>query len=138
MSPYFLRKIQAVVCTRRQKTNTPQAYPYAIQTPPAPYTGVNINAGLGTPGIGLERFPSPVTYLTAPEAATYVACNERLTYGDAIALNVLRTGEAVPAGCVQVRLLPQCSEGDGSVHETENIVQCYADVAAIDWSLYID
>ncbi|KFY70228.1 hypothetical protein V498_10381, partial [Pseudogymnoascus sp. VKM F-4517 (FW-2822)] len=112
----------------------PNVYPYGIQIAPAPATGVTINAGLGTPSVGLERFPSPVTFLTAPEAATYVACNERLTFGDAIALNVLRTGEAVPAGCAEVKLLPECSAGDGSVHETENIVQCYADAAAIDWS----
>ncbi|OBT58896.1 hypothetical protein VE04_00571 [Pseudogymnoascus sp. 24MN13] len=105
---------------------------------PAPATAVTINAGLGTTSVGLERFPSPVTYLTAPEAATYVACNQQLPFSEAIALNVLRTGEAVPAGCAQVRLLPQCSEGDGSVHETENTVQCYVDVAGIDWSLYID
>lgn len=120
------------------QTNTPQnVYPYGIQIAPAPATGVTINAGLGTPSVGLERFPSPVTFLTAPEAATYVACNERLTFGYANALNVLRTGEAVPAGCAEVKLLPECSAGDGSVHETENIVQCYADAAAIDWSLYI-
>ncbi|OBT82576.1 hypothetical protein VE02_08687 [Pseudogymnoascus sp. 03VT05] len=116
----------------------PNAYPYGIQIAPAPATSVSINAGLGTTSVGLERFPSPVTYLTAPEAATYVACNQQLPFSEAIALNVLRTGEAVPAGCAQLRLLPQCSAGDGSVHETENIVQCYVDVAGIDWSLYID
>ena len=54
-----------------------------------------------------------------------------------ITLNVLRTGEAVPAECAEVKLFPQCAEGDGSVHETENIVQCYEDVAGIDWSLYV-
>ncbi|KFY08004.1 hypothetical protein V492_06623 [Pseudogymnoascus sp. VKM F-4246] len=113
-------------------------FPFGIQISPAPGTHVTINAGLGTTSVGLERFPSPVTYLTAPEAATYVACDEQLPFSRAIALNVLRTGEAVPAGCVQLRLLPQCAEGDGSVHETENTVQCYEDVSEIDWSLYID
>lgn len=122
---------------KNTQSNTPQALPYGIQISPAPATGVTINAGLGTTSVGLERFPSPVTYLTAPEAATFVACKEQLPFSEAIALNVLRTGEAVPAGCAEVKLLPQCSAGDGSVHETENIVQCYVDVAAIDWSLYV-
>ncbi|KFY19946.1 hypothetical protein V493_07793 [Pseudogymnoascus sp. VKM F-4281 (FW-2241)] len=119
-----------------QSSGGTPSFPFGIQIAPAPSTAVTINAGLGTPGVGLARFPSSVTYLTAPEAG-YVACKQQLPYGEAIALNVLRRGEAVPAGCAEVKLLPECSEGDGSVHETENIVQCYVDVAAIDWSLYI-
>jgi hypothetical protein len=106
--------------------------------PPAPATAVFINAGVGTIGVGLERFPSPVTYLTAL-GGKYVACNDAtLPFGPAIALNVRRTDEPVPAGCAEVNLLPQCAELDGTPHEFDNVVQCYADVAGIDWSLYID
>ncbi|KFY37364.1 hypothetical protein V495_07223, partial [Pseudogymnoascus sp. VKM F-4514 (FW-929)] len=112
-------------------------FPFGIQISPAPATSVSINAGLGTSGVGLERFPSPITYLTAPEAATYVACTTQLPYSVGVTLNVLRTGEEVPAECAKVTLFPECAEGDGSVHETENIVQCYEDVAGIDWDLYV-
>jgi len=121
----------------RTKANTTQPFPYGIQISPAPATSVSINAGLGTSGVGLERFPSPITYLTAPEAATYVACTTQLPYSVGVTLNVLRTGEEVPAECAKVTLFPECAEGDGSVHETENIVQCYEDVAGIDWDLYV-
>ena len=88
--------------------------------------------------MGLARFPSPVTYLTVL-GGSYVACNDAtLPYGPAIGLNVRAYDQPVPEGCAEVNLLPQCSAGDGETHEFDNIVNCYEDVASIDWSLYLD
>lgn len=41
-----------------------------------------------------------------------------------------------PAECVDVTLLPQCVENGPDGGEFGNVVQCYADVAAIDWTVF--
>jgi len=100
-----------------------------------------INAGIGSPDIGLTGFPEPVHWLYGPggEVGSFIACNTPsppLPYGAAITLNYLYEGEEVPESCTTINLLPQCAVGDGVVHEFGNTVNCYEDVAGIDWSIY--
>jgi hypothetical protein len=98
-----------------------------------------INAGLGTTGVGLTRFPVPVTTLEGPGyvPTTYYACvDETLPYGPAVGLYYAYSNDTLPEGCVPIVLLPQCAEDDGVEHEFGNTVTCYADVAGIDWTIY--
>lgn len=102
---------------------------------------VSINAGLGQPGIGLTQFPDPISELSgktaAGEAGDFYAClDDVIPGGEAVQLKFKVLGEETPAGCADVSLLAQCSEGSGAVDEFANTVNCYADVAGIDWEFY--
>lgn len=99
---------------------------------------VHINAGLGEAGILLANFPNPIPYLSAPGSASgggYYACNNSLPFGPAVQLLYRYFEEITPEGCVDVTLLPQCVS-NATVEEFSNTVNCYADVAGIDWTVY--
>ena len=97
---------------------------------------MSINAGLGEPGIRLTQFPDPTTELYGPQGGGFYACNNTLPYGSAIQLLFKGDGDLMPEGCADITLLPQCSEGSGLEHPFGNTVNCYADVADIDWTVY--
>jgi len=102
---------------------------------------VSINAGLGEPGIGLTQFPDPISELSGKSAAglagEFYACQQELFPGaNAVQLLFKELGVATPEGCSDVSLLAQCSEGSGLDHPNGNTVNCYADVAGIDWTVY--
>jgi len=98
---------------------------------------VSINAGVGEFGIGLTSFPDPISELTAGEEGEFYACfQEVIPGGSAVQLLYKSLDIATPEGCADVSLLPQCSEGSGLVHPLPNTVNCYADVAGIDWTFY--
>jgi hypothetical protein len=59
-----------------------------------------------------------------------------LPYGVAIQLFYSAAGDTIPEGCAIVNLLPQCSEGSGTEDPFGNTINCYPDVAAIDWTIY--
>ncbi|KAI9743007.1 MAG: hypothetical protein M1818_003302 [Claussenomyces sp. TS43310] len=118
---------------------------------------VFINAGNGTKGIGLHDFPQPIPDLYAPGSGTYVACNNAIPYTGASAITVQYAYTTytnasgaydyelnIPKGCVQIKLLPQCtainSPGAGSISSHDYAVneRCYDDVSSIDWSIYSD
>ncbi|TVY68981.1 hypothetical protein LSUE1_G008373 [Lachnellula suecica] len=98
---------------------------------------LSVNAGVGTSNVGITHFPDPVNTLYALGGEGFYAC-ERVPFpGAQSAVMVFQTqSEGVPAGCAEVVFLPQCSEGSGAVHPTGAVSGCYADVAAIDWSIY--
>ncbi len=98
---------------------------------------VYINAGEGEAGVGLTQFPEPISELKGAEYGSFYACESELEYGSAVQLFYKLFGDATPAGCADVTLLPQCSEGSGAEDEFANVVECYADVSAIDWSIYL-
>jgi len=110
----------------------------------------NLNAGLGTPGVGIAGFPNPYAFLY-PE--TWAACNESLPYYQGryfiifkqAATTVDKDGKIhdnVPEGCAPVRLLPECTPlndlpaGSSSSHEFAIEDRCYKDVKSIKWSEY--
>ncbi|KAH8593033.1 hypothetical protein B0O99DRAFT_226815 [Bisporella sp. PMI_857] len=98
---------------------------------------ISINAGAGQAGVGLKRFPVPVPELAYLGNGEFYACVKDLVFGPAVQLFYKSgTDVATPAGCADVSLLPQCSEGSGAEDEFANTVNCYADVAGIDWSVY--
>lgn len=97
---------------------------------------VSINAGTGQAGTGLTQFPDPVPELTGTGLDGFYACVNELPSGSAVQLLAKPIGSVTPAGCADVSLLPQCSEGSGLEHPFGNTVNCYADVAGIDWTVY--
>ncbi|KAI9646366.1 hypothetical protein NHQ30_004356 [Ciborinia camelliae] len=97
---------------------------------------VEINAGAGQPYVGLTTFPDPIIQFHGYQGETFYACNTTLQYGNAIQLFYRGYSQKTPAGCSDVALLPQCSEGTGDEDKYAATVSCYADVAGIDWSVY--
>jgi len=97
---------------------------------------VEINAGAGQPYVGLTTFPDPIVQLHGYEGETFYACNETLEFGSAIQLFYRGYEQVTPVACSEVALLPQCSEGSGDADPYAANVNCYADVAGIDWSIY--
>ncbi|KAF7903993.1 hypothetical protein EAF00_001327 [Botryotinia globosa] len=97
---------------------------------------VEINAGAGQPYVGLTASPFQTTQLHGYQGETFYACNTTLLYGPAIQLFYRGYSQETPAGCSDVALLPQCSEGSGAEDASAATVSCYDDVAAIDWSVY--
>ncbi|KAJ6438351.1 oxidoreductase CipA-like [Purpureocillium lavendulum] len=104
----------------------------------------DLNAGSGSPGVGLAAFPSPYSYLY-PE--TWLACNESLPYYQGQHFIIFKqipqaSADKAPAECVPVRLLPECTElndlpdGSYSSHEWAIEDRCYKDVKSIKWSEY--
>ncbi|KAK7955805.1 uncharacterized protein PG986_005027 [Apiospora aurea] len=109
--------------------------------------GISINAGSGQAGVQLAQFPEHYPILRTPQSpGTYVACNQTVPYYGSNFITVRATyGDAqqrVPDNCVAITLVPQCAElndvpaGSYSSHEFANTVNCYADVASINWSEY--
>ncbi|KAL3418601.1 hypothetical protein PVAG01_10318 [Phlyctema vagabunda] len=101
-----------------------------------PANSVSINAGLGEKGVGLTRFPDPVPKLHGAPNGGWFACNSALPFGDAVQLFSLPLGDTAPEGCASVVLLPQCAADSGVEHPFTNIINCYEDVAGIDWTIY--
>jgi hypothetical protein len=97
---------------------------------------VSINAGTGEAGVGLTSFPDPISALDFKGQQGYYACVNELEYGSAVQLLFKSAGQETPAGCADVNLLPQCSEGSGAEHPFGETSECYEDVAGIDWSYY--
>ncbi|KAM0152915.1 hypothetical protein ACHAQE_007886 [Botrytis cinerea] len=97
---------------------------------------VEINAGVGQPYVGLTASPIQTTQLHGYQGETFYACNTTLLYGPAIQLFYRGYSEETPAGCSDVALLPQCSEGSGSEDASAATVSCYDNVASINWSVY--
>ena len=97
---------------------------------------VLIDAGAGQPWIGLTRFPDLITELSYPDIEGFVACERAIESGSAIQA-FAQDGNGILEGCVRLTLLPQCEAvGSGLEHPFGNTVNCYEDVAAIDWSVY--
>lgn len=97
---------------------------------------VSINGGAGQAGVGLKHFPVAVPELAYLGGGEFYGCVKDLVFGSAVQLFYKQEGSPTPAGCADVSLLPQCSEGSGAEDTFANTVNCYADVAGIDWSVY--
>jgi hypothetical protein len=117
------------------------------------YHEVSLNAGSGTSGVLLARFPEvyPILHATAP--GTFVACNQTAPYYNQNfitvrwAYDVFNSTTAlydhqIPDGCTAITLVPECAtlkdlpEGSLSSHEYAANSTCYEDVSAIDWTQY--
>lgn len=107
--------------------------------------GISINAGTGEAGVQLAQFPEHYPILRAPsQPGTYVACNQTEPYyrQNFITVRAVYDNLSVPENCVAIALVPQCAElptlpaGSLASHEFANDVNCYEDVAAINWSEY--
>lgn len=110
----------------------------------------HLDGGPGTPGVGLSRFPEPYVFLR-PE--TFIACNESIPYYQGQHFVIIKHAPVtvdedgtieynVPAECIAVRLLPECTELNElpddaySSHEFAADSQCYDDVSELVWSDY--
>lgn len=96
---------------------------------------VSVNAGLGTAGVNLALFPDPISKLSAVGKDGFYACQSNLSFG-LVQVFTRAYEEETPAGCADVTLLAQCSEGSRAEHPFGAISGCYADVKGIDWSIY--
>ncbi|ODA79847.1 hypothetical protein RJ55_05444 [Drechmeria coniospora] len=108
----------------------------------------HLDAGLGTPGIGISKFPEPYAFLTQE---TWVACNESLSYFRGQHFIIFKSAKTtvgkdgtahrnIPEGCAPVRLLPECTDlnalavGSYASHAYALEGRCYQDVKSIKWS----
>lgn len=97
---------------------------------------VSLDSGPGQAGILLTQFPDPIHELGGG-AGLFYACQNTMPDGEvAIQLESRAPGAFLPKGCVDITLLPQCSEGSGRDAPFGNNVNCYPDVAGIDWTYY--
>jgi hypothetical protein len=97
---------------------------------------VLIGVSAATSGIGLAQFPSPIPFLQAPGAGSFYACDNTLAFGPAIQILYKYYGETIPEACEVITLLPQCSPGTGVEHPFAVTLNCYEDVAGINWQIY--
>lgn len=114
-------------------------FPAGVSINPADASGeqsVSINSGEGESGVGMTQFPDPISELRVVGGDGFYACNNALPFGPAVQVLSKAQGQATPAGCADITLLPQCSEGSGLAHPFGQITNCYADVAGIDWTYY--
>ncbi|KAG5951819.1 hypothetical protein E4U58_001059 [Claviceps cyperi] len=128
-------------------------------TPPAPFSislaqnniskierTVHLSSSAGNKGVGITHLPVPYSFLS-PE--TYAICNESLSYYRGARFLIvkqfqlgLQTLKSIPANCVPVRLLPECTKLNDlpkdsySSHEFTYGTSCYDRVADIDWTKY--
>jgi hypothetical protein len=131
-------------------------------TPPSPFglslapdegsdvvSTARLDAGPGTTGIVLSRFPEPYVFLL-PQ--TYLACKEFVEYYQSEFIIIKQADVSidedgsinynVPDNCAAVRLLPECTELNElpddaySSHEFAYHSQCYEDVSELVWSEY--
>lgn len=109
---------------------------------------VRVNFWAGDSGSGIsssQESPYPALFPPAPFGSyRFMACNE----SEPVLWNVryaVRLGDVVPADCVEITLLAQCAtlplplldnDTDGPWNWVVHEVDCYPDVAAIDWTLY--
>lgn len=128
--------------------------PYSIfmdETAVEPFVyNLGINAGYGTPGFGITSGPlnpHPCPMLYAPKAGTFAVCDTGFgapTHPQLLvqfvegSMSNWYASENVPANCVAVKLIPQCSAIDPN-QATVNYddipeSQCYDNVTAINWS----
>lgn len=82
-----------------------------FNTHPNGIADLRVDAGPGTPGVGLTQIRD-LFFLSAPEApGTYVACREAIPYYNGqIFITVKHVDVGVPHGCAEIRLLPQCAQ----------------------------
>jgi len=103
-----------------------------------------LDAGEGTKGVGITRFPEPYAFLR-PE--TFIACDEFVEYYQQNMVIIKRAQitvglDEVPENCIAVRLLPECTELNElpddawSSHEFAADSKCYEDVSELVWSDY--
>lgn len=85
--------------------------------------------------MNLALFPDPISKLSAVGKDGFYACQTILPFAP-IQIFTRAYEEETPAGCADVTLLAQCSEGSGAEHPFGAISGCYADVKSIDWSIY--
>jgi hypothetical protein len=114
-------------------------FPAGISINPADASGeqsVSINAGEGQAGVGMTQFPDPISELRTVGGAGFYACNNALPFGPAVQVLSKAQGQETPAGCADITLLPQCSEGSGAADPFGQITNCYVDVTGIDWTYY--
>lgn len=140
----------STIITDQGSPLSPYGFSLAKDAGSATLSTANINGGPGTKGVSISQFPEGFRFLQ-PE--TYVICNEPLAYYQGTKFNVVKqaattvssTGQVernIPAGCVPVRLLPECATledlpaGSYSSHEFAIKSDCYANPASINWSLY--
>ncbi|EQL03181.1 hypothetical protein OCS_01104 [Ophiocordyceps sinensis CO18] len=109
---------------------------------------IHLDAGPGTPGIGLNRFPEPLAFLF-PD--TWLACNQSIPYYQNKYFIILKHAKTtvgkggsvdriVPKDCAPVRLIPECTKlndlpsGSYSSHVFAIEDRCYGDVKSVKWS----
>lgn len=111
---------------------------------------VNLNVGSGTAGVQLQRFPAVYPTLAAPAPGTYAACDQEVPYYPGRRFTTVRfvpagagaANAVAPEGCVAINLVAQCAElpalpeGSLASYDFANVVNCYDDVAAINWAEY--
>ncbi|KAK3690172.1 hypothetical protein B0T22DRAFT_189469 [Podospora appendiculata] len=126
----------------------PATYPYSIVLGTANDAGaIYIGLNVGEPTLGVAISSGPVAEVSYAPASrgTFLACNEtEPTYGrPQYPIRFAPKAKSVPAGCVPISLLAQCAtlagldaNGLEYEHDTPATVNCYKDVASIDWSQY--
>ncbi|MCJ1331701.1 hypothetical protein MMC10_008393 [Thelotrema lepadinum] len=87
---------------------------------------VEINAGLGTPGVGLTQFPDPYSRLQYGQYAFY-GCKTTIINQEAIQLFARPYDAVTPAGCDEITLYPFCTGNftDGAEHPYAQNAACY-------------
>lgn len=98
---------------------------------------VRVDAGPGTPGVGITQLRD-LFFISAPgNEGTYLACQEAIPYYQGKEFVVLKqTNGDIPEGCAEIRLFPQCAELQPlpkdalSSHEYAMPVPCHPNVEA--------
>ncbi|RDL33758.1 uncharacterized protein BP5553_08126 [Venustampulla echinocandica] len=116
--------------------NPPFPTPTPGSNPEDAEIDLSINAGVGTSGVGITRFPDQISNLYSSAGEGFYACMKDLMYGPAVLVFVKQHFVDTPKECADVVLLPQCSEGSGAEHPFGKPSSCYADVAGTDWTVY--
>ncbi|KAH7375206.1 hypothetical protein B0T11DRAFT_292930 [Plectosphaerella cucumerina] len=108
---------------------------------PSGTADLRVDAGPGTPGVGLNQ-NRDLFYLSAPgNDGTYMACRESIPYYSGKEFIVLKYAyHGVPQGCAEIRLVPQCAElaplppNALASHEYAMPVPCHVSVEAWETS----
>ncbi|KAK1834477.1 hypothetical protein QBC39DRAFT_396989 [Podospora conica] len=159
-SIWFLNGTLEQVRSRSGSINQPprqytQLLEFGMQFNPRAWTNITGNSvelhvdfWSGDRGGGISSLPEdPYPTLFPPDAFRsyrFMACNE----SEPVWWNVryaIRLGDVIPADCVEITLLAQCAtlplplldnDTDGPWNWMVQEVDCYPDVAAIDWTMY--
>ena len=113
--------------------SSPNIFPEGIIIPSATDAEgrypVEINAGSGTPGVGLTQFPDPYSRLQYGQYVFY-GCETTIINLEAIQLFARPYDAVTPVGCDEVVLYPQCAGNftDGAQHPYAQNAECYANV----------
>jgi len=98
---------------------------------------LTLNAGTGTHGLQLTQFPNPLTTVTTPSRGTFYAYQASpLDHLSFIAVSWASEDEDLPDNSVAVTLIPQCVNDYAGEDPYASTVDCYENVAAIDWTVY--